>query len=102
MNTHNTQNHSSVSSAKKVGAENNPLQAGQGAVPQSAAQSGAQTGAQSAAQAAPAQGMAAAQSAAPAPQDVTASVNTNQQQVPPNPFVVPAPAAPQGQMARSN
>lgn len=114
MNTPNTQNHSSVPSAKKVGAENNPPQAGQGVVPQSDAQTGAQSAAQSGAQAAPAQGMtvaqsttapaqsatapaqgmAAAQSAAQAPQDVTASVNTNQQQVPPNPFVVPAPAVP--------
>lgn len=106
MNTPNTQNHSSVFSAQKVGAENNPPQAGQGAVPQSATQSAAQAApAQSttapaqgmaAAQSAtaPAQGMAAAQSAAQAPQDVTASVNTNQQQVPPNPFVVPAPAVP--------
>ena len=39
------------------------------------------------------QGLAAANSTAQAPQDVTASVNTNQQQVQ-NPFVVNAPAIP--------
>ena len=40
------------------------------------------------------QGVAAANSAAQAPQDVTASVNTQQQQQSQNPFIVNAPAVP--------
>lgn len=42
----------------------------------------------------PQQGVAAVNSAVPAPQDVTASVNTQQQPQPQNPFVVNAPAIP--------